>query len=244
MRARPLGIALLCAMGAAASSVAADEVRGGRVRLAGNRVELVIALSGAAPVDWRACHPSCARADAGSGSSVRFVTDGDSPPIRLIIRDLEPPIDLQALRYSAEVSENERSRIATLQADLPVAGVRLVKSFEVPRDGYEIVMTARLAGPGAAAFMSGRRLELELSAGRGLLPPPAAGFAAMLERMSRVVVAHGAVHEIGDDHHEPTVPAADDWLGFRSRFWTMLVRSDGGRLAPRPGANAPLSLSD
>ena len=106
MRARPLGVALLWAMCAAASPVAADEVRGGRVRLAGNRAELVIALDGGTPVDWRACHPSCARADAGSGSALRFVTDGDPSPIRLIIRDLEPPIDPTALRYSAELSEN------------------------------------------------------------------------------------------------------------------------------------------
>src|SRR5262249_54210638 len=188
---------------------------------------VVIGLDGGGAGGWRACHPSCARADAGSGSSVRFVTDGEPPPIRLIIRDLEPPIDLQALGYSAEVSENERSRIATLQADLPVAGVRLVKSFEVPRDGYEIVMTARMVGPGAAAFMSSRRLELELSAGRGLLSPPAAGFAAMLERMSRVQVAGGAVREIGDDHREPIMLREGDWIGFRSRFWTTLVRSDG-----------------
>jgi len=243
MRARPLGVALLWAMCAAASPVAADEVRGGRVRLAGNRAELVIALDGGTPVDWRACHPSCARADAGSGSALRFVTDGDPSPIRLIIRDLEPPIDPTALRYSAELSENELARIVTLQADLPAAGARLVKTFEVPRDGYKIVMTVRLEESSAAVFLSGARLELELSAGRGLLPLPAAGFAAMLERMSRVRVAGGAVREIGDDQRDPTLLREGDWIGFRSRFWTTLVRSDGGRVEPRPGANAPLALS-
>ena len=61
----------------------------------------------------------------------------------------------------------------TFQSDLPVDGVRLVKSFEVSREGYEVVMTVRLIGPNAAAFMAGRRLELELGAGRGLFPAPA-----------------------------------------------------------------------
>jgi len=245
MRRRPLGVALLCVMCAAAPPVFADEGRGGSVRVAGDGLELVVALDGATPVEWRACHPSCAGADRGSGTDMRVVAADDPAAIRLIIRDLEPPVDLQRLRFSAELGEDERSRIATLAADLPVPGVRFVKSFAVSRDGYGVVMTARMVGPNAATFMSGRRLELELSAGRGLLPPPAAGFAAMLERMSRVIVAGGAVRVVGDDRREPTMLRAGDWIGFRSRFWTLLVRSDGAAgLEPRPGAPAPLGLSD
>src|SRR5262249_60003049 len=97
---------------------------------------------------------------------------GDPPAIRLIIRDVEPPIDLQRLRFAAELAENERARSATFQADLPVPGVRLVKSFEVSRDGYEVVMAARLVGPNAAAFMSGPRLQPHVDAGRRPLPAP------------------------------------------------------------------------
>jgi YidC/Oxa1 family membrane protein insertase len=38
---------------------------------------------------------------------------------------------------------------------------------------------------------------------------------------------------------------AGDWAGFRSRFWTLLVRSDGaGELEPQPGAHAALGLTD
>ena len=34
-------------------------------------------------------------------------------------------------------------------------------------------------------------------------------------------------------------------MGFRSRFWTMLVRSEGaGGLEPQPGAGSPVGLSD
>jgi YidC/Oxa1 family membrane protein insertase len=244
MKVGPLGVALLCTMGAAVAPVSAADMPGGSVRVTGDRLELVVALDGAAPVEWRACHPSCAMADAGSGTSVRFA-DADHVPIRLIIRDLEPPVDLQRLRFSADLGEDERSRVATFQADLPVPGVRFVKSFEVSREGYEVMVAARMVGPNAAAFMSERRLELELSAGRGLLPPPAAGFAAMLERMSRVIVAGGAVRVVGDDRREPAMLRAGDWTGFRSRFWTLLARSDGaGGLEPGAGATGPLGLSD
>ena len=248
MRAMPLGVLVLCwtcTMSAALTSVAADEAPGGSIRVTTERLDLAIALEGATPVVWRACHPSCARVDAGSGTSVRFVGEGDPPVIRLLLRDSEPPVDLQRLRFAAELGVDERARIATFQGDLPVEGVRLVTSFEVAREGYEVVMTARVIGPNATAFMSGRRLELEVGAGRGLFPPPAAGFAAILERMSRVVAAGGSVRAIGDDGREPTMLRAGDWMGFRSRFWTMLVRSDGpGVLEPRSGARGALGLSD
>ena len=184
MRARPLGVLFLCwmcAMSAALTPASADEVPGGSVRVTTERLDLTITLDGATPVVWRACHPSCARVDAGSGTSVRFVGEGDPPVIRLLLRDSEPPVDLQRLRFAAELGVDERARIATFQGDLPVEGVRLVTSFEVAREGYEVVMTARVIGPNATAFMSGRRLELEVGAGRGLFPPPAAGFAAMQE---------------------------------------------------------------
>src|SRR5262245_45983234 len=242
MRAGPLGVTLLCAMGAV-SPVSAGEVQGGRVSVTGDRLALAVALDGATPVELRTCHPSCASADAASGTFVRF-GDADHPPIRLIIRAGDAPLALRRLRFAAELAESEGARSATFQADLPVPGVRLVKSFEVSRDGYEVVMAARLVGPNAAAFMSGRRLELELDAGRDLLPPPAAGFAAMLERTSRVIVAGGSVREVADDRREPTILRAGDWAGSRSRFWTLLARSDGAAaLEPRPGGAAPLAIS-
>lgn len=243
MRAGPLGVLLLGAMCATAAPVSAEQAGSGTVRVVGDRLNLVIALEGAIPVEWRACHPSCTNADEGTGTAVWLIGAGD-PAIRLVVRDLDPPLDLQGLRFSVSLTEDERARIATFQADLPVPGVRMVKSFEVSRAGYEVVMTARMIGPNAGAFMSGRRLTLELGAGRGLAPPPAAGFAAMLERMSRVIVT-GRVRAVRDDSREPTRLRPGDWVGFRSRFWALLVRSDGpGDLEAQPGANAPLALTD
>jgi len=226
---------------ATALPVSADEAS---VRVTTDRLDLAFSRAGADPVRWRACHPSCARADTASGTSVRFVGDADPPPVRLILRGPGPAVDLQRLRFTADLSEDAHARIVTFQADLPVDGVRFVKSFEVSRAGYEVVMTARLLGPNAAAFMSGRRLELELEAGRGLFPAPAAGFAAMLERVSRVVVAGGVVR-VGDLGPDPVPLHAGDWVGFRGRFWAMLLRSDGAvTLEPRPGARLALGLAD
>jgi len=69
LRAGPLGVLLLGAMCAAASPVSAEQAGSGIVRVVGDRLNLVIALEGATPVEWRACHPSCTNADAGTGTS-------------------------------------------------------------------------------------------------------------------------------------------------------------------------------
>ena len=166
--------------------------------MATERLDLVVSLEGASPIMWRA------RADR---ASVSFSSEGE-PQARLVLHGAGPPVDLQRLRFTAALTQNARARSVTLQADLPVEGVRLVKSFEVSRESYELVMTVRLLGPGAAAFMAGRRFDVELAAGRGLSPVPAAGFAAMLDRVSRVDVGGGA----------------GDWTGYRNRFWAILMR--------------------
>ena len=157
------------------------------------------------------------------------------------LRGPGPAVDLQRLRFTAVVTEEARARRVTFQSDLPGDRVRLVKSFEVPREGYEVVMTVRLLGADAAAFMTDRRLQLELEAGHDLLPPPATGFAALLERVQRVVVADGRVRVLGADGGDPVSLRAGDWAGVRSRFWAILLRPDGAAaLAPRYGAGIAL----
>jgi YidC/Oxa1 family membrane protein insertase len=229
---------------AIAPPLSADE-EGGRVHVTTNRLDLVFSLDGAGPVAWRACHPSCAQADAATGTSVRFTSHDDPSPARLVFRGPGPPVDLQRLRFRADLTEDAGARVMTFQSDLPVDGVRIVKSFEISKDGYEVVMTVRLLGPNADTFGSGRRLELDLEAGGGLFPAPAAGFAAMLERVSRVIVAGGVVRVLGDDRRDPTPLRAGDWVGVRSRFWAILVRTDGASvLEARPGASVTLVAAD
>ena len=229
----------MCALVRPAS---ADETGGDRVHVTTARLDLVFALDGASPVGWRACHPSCAGADAGSGTSVRLTDEGDPPPARLSFHGPGPPVDLHALRFTVERSETERARIVTFRAELPGGGVRLVRAYEVSREGYEVIMTVRLEGPGAARLAAGRPLEIRLESGRGLHPLPAPGFSALLDRMSRVVIGDGTVRSsAGDDRNPPVVLAAGNWAGFRSRFWALLVRADDrGSLESRPGGSLTL----
>jgi len=252
-RRRPVGLGgpalpllgLLVFLGPIVPSVSAEKAGGNRVHVTTNRLDLLFSLDGASPVTWRACHPSCAQADAAAGTSVRFTSNDDPPQARLVLHGPGPAVDLQGLRFTADLSEDTRAQIVTFRSDLPVDGIRLVKSFAVSREGYEVVMTARLLGPNATAVMAGRRLDLELDAGRGLFPAPAAGFAAILERVSRVVVGEGGVRVVPDDRREPLALRAGDWTGFRSRFWAMLQRSDGaGVLGPRSATSIAVVPAD
>jgi YidC/Oxa1 family membrane protein insertase len=232
---RLASLVLACAVGAwaGASPAAAEEASARRVHVTTDRLDVAFALEGASPVAWRACHPSCARADAGSGTSVRFAAEDEPPQARLALRGAGARVDLQRLPFTVAVTEDPRARIVTFAADLPVEGVRLVKSFELSRDGYLTVMTVRVLGPNAVAFMDGRRLEIEMGAGRELFPPPAAGFAAMLDRVGRVVVAGTEVRGVPDGGGAAV--RAGDWAGVRGRFWALVLRPDeAGALAARP----------
>ena len=229
-----------------AASAFAEDAHGRAVRLATARLDLALSIDGADPVEWRACHPSGARAGAGSGTSLRFVGDGDAPGVRLILRGDGPPVDLRALRFTADLAEGARSRVVTLEADLPVEGVHLVRSYEVSRDGYEVALMVQVTGPNAVPFMAGRSLALEIGVGRGLDPPPAMGFAAMLERVDRVIVGGNGARVVAADARDPIRLGAGDWAGFAGRFWSMLVRSDdcGGTLEPRSHGGIVLGPAD
>jgi YidC/Oxa1 family membrane protein insertase len=200
------------------------------VRLTTDRLDIRFSSDDADLVTWRACAPSCALANAGSGLSISFVGAGDSPGVRLVLRGGTPPVDLRAHRSAAVLGAHDRT--ATLQSELD--GVRLVKTFEISEDGYAVAMTASLMGPNAMVFMAGRSLELDIGVGHGLQSPPAAGVASMLERIDRVVVGGSGVRVIGDKMHGPIRLGAGDWAGVRNRFWTLLVRSESCAVALDP----------
>jgi YidC/Oxa1 family membrane protein insertase len=227
---RPLlALALLLCAPAFRASAAEVTVTGESVRVTTAQLDLVFSLEGANPVVWGA-------AATPPPTSLRFTAEGDPPQARLQLHGRGPSPDLEGLRFTAEVTEDARARIVTFRSDLPVDGVRLVKSFAVSKLGYDVVLTVDVQGPNAAQFMTGRRLDLELEAGRGLFPPPAPGFAAMLDRVQRVAVGPGGARNLGDDTKDSTPLPSGDWAGFRSRFWAILLRSDGAaHLEPRSG---------
>jgi YidC/Oxa1 family membrane protein insertase len=226
---------VVCAGAFAGPAHAASDI----VRVATARLDLEFSMESASPVGWRACHPSCAAADAGTGTSIRFTGGGDPPQARLALRRDRATVDLERLAYVAQLGEGARGPRATFRADLPVEGVRLAKSFEVSRDGYEVEIALELSGPSAAPFMGGRRLELVIEEGRALHPAPAAGFAAMLDRVSRVIVSGAGVREIAGDRRASLRLAPSDWAGFHGRSWTILASADGENLLePAVGALA------
>jgi YidC/Oxa1 family membrane protein insertase len=78
-----------------------------------------------------------------------------------------------------------------------------------------------------------------------MFPPPAAGFAEMLDRVGRVVVTAGAIRALPDHAGEQSALRAGDWAGVRSRFWTIVVRgAEPATLAPRPGGGLALLADD
>jgi len=210
--------ALLLAAALAAPARPAAAGTADEVRVATERLELTLALDGARPVLWRACRPSCLRADAGDGTAVRFVIPGDGSTVRLVLDGRPGPSLLDRLRFVAEPTEDARTRGVTLRADLPIEGVRLEESFVLARDGYETALTVRLVGPGAAAYAARIAPALELAPGREIGPAPASGFGALLERVDAVTVAMGAVRAVPGGPEAPRLRAGE-WAGVRGRFW-------------------------
>jgi YidC/Oxa1 family membrane protein insertase len=214
---------------------------GDRVEVATDRLRLVFAQDGGDPVVWQACHPSCRPASEAPGTTVTF-TRGERPPVRLVVRGPNSDLDLSRRRFATEITDTARGRLVTFRSEV-VGGVGVEKSFEVSRHGYEVVMTVRLIGPDAAAWGRGRRLDLELDAAAGLAPPPAAGFSAALEGLRRVALIERRVTAIADDRPDRAWLRPEDWAGFRSRFWTLLVRpGQGVTLQQRAGAGGALVL--
>jgi len=129
-----IGLVWLAALAGASSPVFAEALDADRLRLTTERLDLVFALEGANPISWRACHPSCA-AGNGRAVSISFAGAQDPPQARLRLPGAGTAIDLDRLRFTAETSETAKARVVTFQADLPVDGVRLVKSFAISREG-------------------------------------------------------------------------------------------------------------
>ncbi len=217
---------LLAAVLAAPARPAAAEPTD-EVRIATERLEVTLALEGARPVTWRACRPSCLRADAGVGIAVRLVAPGDGSTVRLSFDGHPGPVILDRLRFDAEPIEDARTRGVTLRADLPVDGVRLEQSYALARDGYDAALTVRLVGPGAAAYAARVVPRLEIVPGHDIGPSPAAGFGALLERVGPVMVADGAAGAVPTGSDTPRL-GAGEWAGVRGRFWGMLARPDHG----------------
>jgi YidC/Oxa1 family membrane protein insertase len=239
-----IALAWLAAVAGAPAQVSAEERDADRLRVVTEHLDLVFSLEGGNPISWRACHPSCAPGGRRA-VSVDFAGKQDAPQARLRLRGPGTAIDLDRLRFMAETSEDAKARVVTFQADLPLDGVRLVKSFAVSREAYDVILTVELRGANAAPLMAGRRLELELEAGHALFPPPSPGFAGMLEHVQRVVVGPHGVRVVGDRKEDGHSLGPADWAGIRNRFWVLALRPDGAAsMEPRPGEALTVAMGE
>ena len=84
-------------------------------------------------------------------------------------------------------------------------------TWKIPLEGYVLEMRAE----GLERFT--------MRSGPSLRPRDAAGFGGWLEQTRYLGVSGGDVTQLGLDESEETGLSADDWLGFRSRFWALLA---------------------
>lgn len=90
-------------------------------------------------------------------------------------------------------------------------------SWKIPLDGYLLELKTAAAGP------------LRIRSGAAFRPREAAGFGAWLEQTRYLGVADGRVTQLGLDEEESTRLDAEQWIGYRNRFWVLVV-SNGQQL--------------
>ena len=240
MRPWPAAAALILLLGW--SSVAAGQAASEPVDVKAESLQLEFAPSAPAPVSWRACHPSCAAADGGSGTSIRFVGPGDGPQPRVTLVGAGTTLEPSRAAVVTSVADTPSARQVTVTSQ-PADGIQLLTSFEVARRGYEVTVSVRILGPNAAAFMSGRRVAVELDVGQHWPSPTASGWLTIGNDVRRCLLADGRVRLLGEGERSPIPLPAGQWAGFRDRFWTLLARADdGATIELPPGVPSGLRL--
>ena len=228
---------LIASIRAAGVPPAAAATPADRIQVSGENLELALSRTAAAPPLWRACYPSCADADAGAGTSVRFVVS--VLPVLRADSGGDTGGAMTGAPTTVDVTDTPQGRRATLVWQTS-DGAALAIAFDVARRGYEIAVAVRVVGADAEAFMAGRRLGLDLDAARTWAPPPTTGWRAIDDDVRRVAVGRDGVHRLGADAPSHVPLSAQQWVGFRDRFWTFVVRADDGTLAQV--GTAPLTL--
>ena len=84
-------------------------------------------------------------------------------------------------------------------------------SWKIPLDGYLLELKTEAAGP------------LRIRSGASFRPREAAGFGAWLEQARYLGISGGSVIQLGLDEEESTRLQAEQWIGYRNRFWTLLA---------------------
>jgi YidC/Oxa1 family membrane protein insertase len=209
---------------------AAGGSTGDRIDITTERLQLVFSPAVPVPLVWRACHPSCAAADIGAGTSIRFAVAARA---HVTLPSAARDVGLSQAAVAAAVTDTPTARVVTFTSEA-IDGVRLVTAFEIARRGYDVIVAARVVGPNANAFMAGRRLTVELEARPTWAPTPTAGWLPIDNDVRRLVLGETRVRLLGDNARGPTPFHARQWIGFRDRFWTLLAHGGDGATVDLP----------
>jgi len=226
--ARLLGGLLATLLGSGcAHALAADDPPAARVDSGSLRLDL--ASRGARVVRWEACHPGC-----GEASSRRALFGGpqDPPPLEAFVPGVA---GLDALAYDVRVEEGDGAVVVTLVSEPFEGEVRLEQTYRIPKRGHGGRLTVRINGEGAAAFASAHSLAVRLRPGAAFRPLPGPGVAGSLERLRFVHETGAGFERLERSEDGSALLDAGRWVGFRNRFWALMVRAD---------ENAQVALED
>ncbi len=84
-------------------------------------------------------------------------------------------------------------------------------SWKIPLSGYLLELEVEAAGP------------LLIRSGASFRPREAAGFGGWLEQTRYLGVSDGRVSQLGLDEEESNSLNAEQWIGYRNRFWVLLA---------------------
>ena len=84
-------------------------------------------------------------------------------------------------------------------------------SWKIPLDGYLLELKTENAGP------------LRIRSGAEFRPREAAGFGTWLEQARYLGISGSKVTQLGLDEEESTKLQAEQWIGYRNRFWALLA---------------------
>jgi YidC/Oxa1 family membrane protein insertase len=207
------GLAVLLCGSTCAQELAGDEP----ARIDSQSLSLEFAPGGARVVRWEACHPGC---DQAGSTRTLFGGPGDAPPLEALVRGAA---ELDALTYDVRTEEADGTFVVRFVSRPFDGELRLEQIYRLPKHGYAGRLTMRVAGEGAAAFAANHSLAVRLRPGAAFRPAPAPGFAGSLERLRFVRESRAGFEELDRRDGELALDAGR-WVGFRNRFWALMVR--------------------
>ena len=216
----------------ASSGAAAGPSSVQAIRLASERQEILINLTGGLPGRWQSCATGCAgdaaghrpewqmtflRASAGGGR-LEWHVEGDPGATR----------GLATVAYTASAEPTDDGAVVILTSVEPWQGIR--------------PCTATGWLPGAIRWKPLQvpaGAQLRLTGGEDLVPERLPGFGSYHSHVRAVRPAADGQSVLADDDANPRLaPPPGEWAGLRSRFWALLVTSGGTRRSRR-GMSAP-----